>query len=147
MKKLILAMASLALAAMPVFAGPALIGPVYTNNINTNTSVTTTLTAIRCSGEFEGIYVDLSGATTPTVTVSVATLGSEWTGPSRTFITTNITADAYLAPRALTLGTVGEVGERDAYYPLYEDTLIVKLKAITVTNVNVKAYLFVNEND
>lgn len=147
MKKLFLALATLALAAMVANAAPALIGPVYTNNVNTNTAVTTTLTAIKCSGKFDGIFIDLSGASTPTVTVSVATLGGEYTGISRTFITTNITADAYLTPRSMGLGPVGQASEGyDCQYPLYMDTLVVNLKAITVTNVNVKAYLFVDED-
>lgn len=151
MKRLLNAVAWLLVAAgTPVFAGGS--EPVRFATTTLTNSATVQVSNIATSdatfyGCLDYVYFDLSGYASPTVTVSVATVGHS-TSPARTLLTVSgITADGAYSPRIKVCNTAAS-DSTDGYaeIPLYGDKLEFRAYNANVTNaITITAYVYVEK--
>ena len=155
MKKAISILGGCLLAAT-MFAGdnPNMPAPLVITP-QTNTSAVAAgqaTTDVTLYGWLDAVIIDVGGGETgasPTQTVTIATVGSEGTGPARTLLTlTDITADATYPVRDLVTGvTGGDIANTPARHVLVGDKLIVSSYDASTTTNTLTVYLILDTDN
>lgn len=146
MKRFIQTLGALVACSGVAFAGPDMVKTSWSNiSTNDNAVVTNSVDMTVVNGYFDGVKIDLSGAASPTCTVSVITEPSKGTGESRTLYTKEITADHDVLVRLPAVNTTGTAitnsGEKQR---LQGDKLKVYFDTVNKTNINATVYLFID---
>ncbi len=145
MKKIYLTIAVLMVAGLVIAAStPRLVPGNYTfTNITTNGTDSVTSTGPVLNGWLDAIKIDLSGASSPTGTITVATTGSGGSGEATTLYSAEVTADTIVYPRALTVTVdgLGNTNLTQALIPVVAEHITVSYTDMNVTNVNSEVFV------
>jgi hypothetical protein len=140
MRKMLIGLAATALVASSAFAGGAsvydrTITTITATSTNAATAVVGTETGIR--GAIEEIFIDLSTATTATVTIAVSPEDSTMTGYN--LFSGGVSSDTILRPRFDGTDADGVALSSEVWLPiLIGDSLVITCSGFDATNKVVK---------
>ena len=150
MKKILAVLAGLVVACSMACAGD--IGQIYfaTNNLSIGTytqAVHSLMSAQAWQGDVEGIRVQLSNVTAPTVTVSVVEEADYLDGEHTLFTKTSLagTNQLYLIRHSVVNESASAISNEGTRDFLTGGKVRLKLYSANKTNINVKAWLYVRD--